>query len=107
MLAVPESWLVVTAGKLLCYFPKINAMKMIAQEAPVKADWKSYEVRKISTKVIHGYDKALRKETEAKFTSGIDTDDDDQPAIPKTVKRRRVLMETNENPDASGKYVKV
>jgi hypothetical protein len=39
--AVPESWVVMVAGRQMCYFPKTNAVKMIQQQVPAKADLKS------------------------------------------------------------------
>lgn len=75
-LAVPESWLFAKGKELICYFPKSNAAKLIEQEATPRGDWKTYPVRRLSMKTIPNYDKALRKESEARFTSGVDTDSD-------------------------------
>ena len=85
--AVPESWVVKVAGRQMCYFPKNNAVKMIEEQASAKANWNSFEVRILSTKPIKSYDKALKKETNAKFTSGIDSDDE-EPEIKQPTKRR-------------------
>lgn len=91
ILAVPESWLIDKGKRLLCYFTKSNAQKLIEQQAVARGDWKMYPVRRQSVKSISNYDTALRKESEARFTSGVDTDreaDDEHLKVPKAVKRK-------------------
>jgi hypothetical protein len=45
----------------MCYFPGINALKMIKQQVPARAGWKLYEVRRLSVKSLQTYEAALRK----------------------------------------------
>lgn len=78
VLAVPESWIVVVNNQLKCYFPKYNAAKLIEEWAPAQTGWKLYSVRKISTKSIKSYAIAVKKESKAQFTSGVDSDSNDE-----------------------------
>jgi hypothetical protein len=89
VLAVPESWIVVVNNQVKCYFPKYNAPKLIEQRAPVQTSWKLYSVRKLSVKSINSYAVAVKKESKARFTSSIESDDleDDQCGPSKKTKR--------------------
>lgn len=95
VLAVPESWLIVVDNELKCYFPKYNAGKLIEKQAPVQTSWKLYTVRKISAKNITSYDDALRKESKARFTSGLESDEseDEQLRAAKKAKRSADVSE--------------
>jgi rRNA maturation endonuclease Nob1 len=104
-LAVPESWLIVVDNELKCYFPKYNAGKLIEKQAPVQTSWKLYTVRKISAKNITSYDDALRKESKAWFTLGLESDEseDEQLRAAKKAKRSADVSEKTKVEGFSGR----
>jgi hypothetical protein len=73
VLAIPESWIFEKGKQLMCYFPWSNAQKLIEKEATPRGDWIMYEVRRLSTSNISSYEKAHKTESEARFTSEVDT----------------------------------
>lgn len=76
VLAVPEKWILTIDEQLKCYFPKTNASKAIMEQLDVHANWKCFNVRRLSHKPILTYDLASMKENDARFTSGVDSDSD-------------------------------
>lgn len=76
IMAVPESWLFEKGKDVICHFPKVNGHKLIQQQAPVRADWKTFIVRRLTFKTICNYERALSKESEARYNSELDTDTD-------------------------------
>ena len=53
VLAVPESWVVEAYG-MTCFFPRVNAEKLIKQQAIVKADWKKCHIKKSDSTLSKG-----------------------------------------------------
>jgi hypothetical protein len=74
VMSIPEKWLFTTRNELWCYFPNTNELSHIKNCTAPRADWKKYAVRRLSKKPINSYTKALEKESEARFTSGVDTE---------------------------------
>lgn len=74
VMSIPEKWIYCKKNELWCYFPKTNQLSHIKNCTTPRGDWKKYVIKRLSKKPINSYTKALEKESEARFTSGIDTD---------------------------------
>ena len=87
VMSIPEKWLFQKKSELWCYFPKANPVSHIRNCTTPRGDWRKYAVKRLFKKPIHSYSKALEKESEARFTSGIDTDS--SPETPVAAKNSR------------------
>ena len=99
VMSIPEKWIFNRENELWCYFPKVNQLSSIKNATVPRGDWKKYLIRRLSKKPIKTYEKALEKESETRFTSGIDTDSGAEEPV-KPVGKKRYTQD--ENVDAAG-----
>jgi hypothetical protein len=86
VMSIPEKWIFSSKTDLWCYFPKNNQLANIKNCTTPKGDWRKYAIKRLSKKPITNYNKALEKESEARFTSGIDSDTAEEPVVGKKLK---------------------
>jgi hypothetical protein len=74
VMSIPETWVFNQGNELWCYFAEFNQLTHIKNATMPRGDWKKYQIKQLSRKPIKTYEMALEKESEPRFTSGIDTD---------------------------------
>lgn len=74
---VPLTWIYISEGRLMCYFPSKNATTSIKDQVTAHADWPVYAVKRLTAKTILSYDLAMTKQNKCILTSSVETTDDD------------------------------
>jgi hypothetical protein len=91
-LAVPQSWIVRNGDSTMCYFPKKNAQTCIKNQDPARADWLTYTVKRLTSKLLPTLKKAEKKVEQCLETSTVETSDtseDENTVIADDTRKRK------------------